>query len=497
MPSSVRTSIDEDAPTRPIRARARAPGPRRLAIAPILALLLLVNLATGSLFQLPLNRLVEQVLCREYYGTHDPSVDPSKGINEELCKVDEVQKGLAWIVGMMETGWILGDFIMTIPLGFLAEKYGRKVILWLNIAPRIFMLSWTIIVGCSGLSPKVLIIGPILSVFGGDCVFNSMTYYLASSLTDDYVLRATYFSWMSSVSYVVSFCGPALAGFLMTVKLLLPFWLGVFLLLLAVPIVSILPNLASPTTLNEDDDEQRQPLVSSPTLKARNSSASLMTPIVERIRVLISTVRSRNLVFLLGSFFLTSLASSDTKLLAQYISKRYHWTFASSGYLLSAKAVVNFILLTVIVPGVVTSRRSADHLQSRALSDRANIRYARICLVISVLGALAIALAATIPFLVGSLMLYALGSALPVFTLGLLKSPSVSPRDGDEPEGDSEMHVFSIVMMVKTLGSLVGAPLMAALWVRGIQTSTLGVPYFVSAALYSATIGVFQGISLG
>ncbi|KAI1630831.1 major facilitator superfamily domain-containing protein [Biscogniauxia mediterranea] len=486
MPSPVGSPINAGAPT-------RTSASRRLAIAPVLVLLLLVNLATGSLFQLPLTRLVEQSLCREYYGTRDPSIDPSKGISEELCKVDEVQKGLAWIIGVMETCWILGDFIMTIPLGFLAEKYGRKAILWLNLTPRIFMLSWTIVVGFFGLSPKALVVGPILSVLGGDCVFNSMTYYLASSLTDDYVLRATYFSWMSSVSYVVSFCGPALAGFLMTAKLLLPFWIGAVLLILAVPTILMLPNPAALTLLNEDD-EQRQPLVSSPTLKARNARASLMAPILERIRTLISTVRSRNLAFLLVSFFLTSLASSDTKLLAQYISKRYHWTFASAGYLLSAKAIVNFILLTVIVPGVVTSRRTVDHLQSRALSDRANIRYAHICLAVSVLGALAIALAATIPFLVGSLMLYALGSALPVFTLGLLKSPSVSPREVDEQD-DDQTHIFSIVMMVKTLGSLVGAPLMAALWVHGIQTSTLGVPYFVSAALYSATIGVFQGIS--
>ncbi|KAI1495713.1 major facilitator superfamily domain-containing protein [Biscogniauxia marginata] len=487
MPSPVRTPVNDDVPIRTLESR-------RLAIAPLLVLLLLVNLATGSLFQLPLNRLVEQSLCREYYGAHDPSVDPSKGISEELCKVDEVQQGLAWIAGVMETCWILGDFVMTIPLGFLAEKYGRKAVLWLNLVPRIFMISWTMIVGYSELSPKAMIVGPILSVLGGDCVFNSMTYYLASSLTDDYVLRATYFSWMSSVSYVVSFCGPALAGFLMTVKLLLPFWLGGFLLLLAIPTISMLP---SPTTpILTQHDEQRQPLMSSPVLKARVSGNSLITPILERVSTLVSTIRSRNLVFLLMSFFLSSLASSDTKLLTQYISKRYHWTFASSGYLLSAKAVVNFVLLTIIVPGVVMSRRSSDHLQSRSLSDRANIRYARMCLIISVVGAFAIALAATVPFLVVSLMVYALGSALPVFTLGLLKSPSVSPQDENETS-DLETHIFSIVMMVKTLGSLVGAPLMAALWVWGIQTSTLGVPYFVSAALYSATACVFQGIKVG
>ncbi len=36
----------------------------------------------------------------------------------------------------------------------------------------------------------------------------------------------------------------------------------------------------------------------------------------------------KNFQILLCSFFLTALASSDTKLLVQYISKRYEWTFA-------------------------------------------------------------------------------------------------------------------------------------------------------------------------
>ena len=71
---------------------------------------------------------------------------------------------------------------------------------------------------------------------------------------------------------------------------------------------------------------------------------------------------------------LTALASSDTKLLIQYIPKRYEWTFAEVGidlsgcpklayaaflgrirYLLSEKALVNIALLTVIVPCIIRS----------------------------------------------------------------------------------------------------------------------------------------------
>lgn len=79
---------------------------------------------------------------------------------------------------------------MTIPLGFLAEKYGQKAVLWLNLIPRVFTIAWALMVGFQDTVPLAAIVaGPILSVLGGDCVFNSITYALAASLTDDYVTR--------------------------------------------------------------------------------------------------------------------------------------------------------------------------------------------------------------------------------------------------------------------------------------------------------------------
>lgn len=72
--------------------------------------------------------------------------------------------------------------------------------------------------------------------------------------------------------------------------------------------------------------------------------------------------------------------------------------------------------------------------------------------------------------------MYALGSALPVFTMSLVKSPLIA-------QPNSDIQDFSIVMLTKTLGSLVGAPLMTVLWVHAIKLGGvgLGLPYFVSA----------------
>ncbi|KAI0516893.1 major facilitator superfamily domain-containing protein [Xylaria bambusicola] len=456
---------------------------RRYAIWLVLFLLLLVNLTNG-ISNIPLNRLLERRLCRAYY-------DADHDVDEQLCKVDSVQQDLAWIMGSFETLWVVGDFVMTIPLTFLSEKYGRSRILLLNLVPRLFMLFWTLSISYfeDYLPPRAAIAGASLSVLGGDTVFNSLIYGLAAKLTDDGITRAIYFSRMTALTSVVGFLSPAIAAAAMTIKLSLPFWLGTVFLLLALPTVLLLPVEDKPP---DEPNEARRPLISSPTLKAQASRTSLVASVVDRVHFLISAVGNFQLALLLLSMFLTSLASADTKLLAQYISKRYHWTFASAGYLLSAKAVVNFVLLTFVVPVFLTAHGNA----SQSLSDSANIRYTRFCLVSSVLGALAIGLSSFIWELVPSLVVYALGVPLSIFTLSLANSPNMwACESSSEAEtSNPQSHIFSIIMMVKTLGSLIGAPLMAALWYKGIQSSLYGSPYIVSSLIYLAAWGVFWNI---
>jgi hypothetical protein len=70
---------------------------------PLLLLLVLVNLS-NVLYTLPLNRVIEFRLCQEHYELHNPaSILPDGTIPEKLCKIDEVQKKLAWLQGIMET----------------------------------------------------------------------------------------------------------------------------------------------------------------------------------------------------------------------------------------------------------------------------------------------------------------------------------------------------------------------------------------------------------
>ncbi|KAH8710186.1 major facilitator superfamily domain-containing protein [Phaeosphaeriaceae sp. PMI808] len=457
---------------------------------PLLVLLILVNLST-VLYTLPLNRVIELRLCEEYYALHNPDAIPphNSPIPEKLCKIDEVQRRLAWLQGIMETTLVVCDFVVTLPFSFVAEKWGVRALLWCNLVPRIFMSVWAIAVGHFHhlLSSQAIVAGPFLAVMGGDCVFQSTVFTLTSGLAQEYVERASYFSYISSTSYVVSFLGPTLASFTMSKNLWLPFWINIALLVCAVPIISLLPRtqmapISTIATPNAEDEAD-------PLLEEQNVSVSKYSNAFERhdsiFQSVIHAVRRmsrmmtgrRNFQVLLVSFFLTALASSDTKLLVQYISKRYEWTFAQAGYMLSAKAIVNFTLLAIVVPRLIKSSMTSKAVHGSEI--RLNYMGAQTSILVSVVGVLCVALAFKFWMLLAALIIYALGSALPVFTMSLVKSPLITLVDSDSQD-------MSIVMLTKTLGSLVGAPLMTILWVHAIKFGgiLLGFPYFVSACIY-------------
>jgi hypothetical protein len=154
------------------------------------------------------------------------------------------------------------------------------------------------------------------------------------------VFRASYFSYVSSTSYVVSFMGPSLASITMSRNLWLPFWINLALLACAVPTVRMLPmtrdllNITSTSGVDGASEEAGPLLEERVTSPDRYASAFQAHPgiycsIVHAVRTMKCLVTGRrNFQILLCSFFLTALASSDTKLLVQYISKRYEWTFA-------------------------------------------------------------------------------------------------------------------------------------------------------------------------
>jgi hypothetical protein len=145
----------------------------------------------------------------------------------------------------------------------------------------------------------------------------------------------------------------------MTRNLWLPFWIGICLLILTLPIIFILPPSNTSPRSSANVGTEHQPLLreNSEYIKQPNRETflgSYLWPTIQVMKTLRSQLADRSNFRLLVAVFLTaSLASCNTPILPQYISKRYGWTFAEAGYLLSIKAAVNIVLLTLVVPEVI------------------------------------------------------------------------------------------------------------------------------------------------
>lgn len=66
-----------------------------------------------------------------------------------------------------------------------------------------------------------------------------------------------------------------------------------------------------------------------------------------------------------------------------------------------------------------------------------------------------------------------------------------SQRPSESRHPSSAQQDYSVVMLVKTVGSLVGAPVMTLAWVKGIGLggAALGLPYFLSAVSANLAYG--------
>ncbi|KAF2021711.1 hypothetical protein BU24DRAFT_457664 [Aaosphaeria arxii CBS 175.79] len=99
----------------------------------------------------PALRLFELCMCRNYYRTQDLlNIGHDCNVLESLCKVAPVQQEVAFIDSML---FAIALDIFTISLGIVADQYGRKIVLGLNLASKVL---FHLIIGMLGYFPDVL-----------------------------------------------------------------------------------------------------------------------------------------------------------------------------------------------------------------------------------------------------------------------------------------------------------------------------------------------------
>lgn len=92
--------------------------PEKASVTHILYFITFIASYAGGFFELPLTRLIEDLLCHDYYDV-ESSTQP---IDESLCKEDPIQKQLAYLLAVLSTLYSIVAFVAAFPWGIAADK---------------------------------------------------------------------------------------------------------------------------------------------------------------------------------------------------------------------------------------------------------------------------------------------------------------------------------------------------------------------------------------
>ena len=99
------------------RAVPRAQEPSTIVF--ILCLSIFLSSASGGFQNMPMTRIFEDILCRQYYDQIHSHNEP---IDEEMCKVDAIQSRLAYLFAIMNSLNAGVSVVAALPWGIAADK---------------------------------------------------------------------------------------------------------------------------------------------------------------------------------------------------------------------------------------------------------------------------------------------------------------------------------------------------------------------------------------
>ncbi|TIC99773.1 Efflux pump ustT [Colletotrichum higginsianum] len=452
----------------PFRVRS----PRAIIL--MLALLKFALTCKGMLLMMPLMRLVEDDICHKHYGR-----DPSELIPEMECKVDEVQKDLAWLGGWQSLIGAVVNMLVAFPYGVLSDRIGRKAGMLLAYVGTVFAFSWSpfILARFPGLNIYVLFLGSTFFLIGGGIVvvFNNI-YAMAADVSTEKD-RASNFVFLSVGAVAGGLLGPVTSGFLMErygpwvpIRLVFVFTPSVFLIMLLLPETlrggkasSSLSPPPSPDGPNKQQQQQQQVSFSD---AVREGLAHGLSELRESISIL----RNRNILLCLVPPLISSpLAAAQMHTLPQYISKNFGWTLAQTSFLLSPLGLGHLGILLVLPWISTVIVNPAGRFRRTGFGKDALLAKASYMMIAG--GALIEALSRDIVvFLVG----------LVVGTLGSASGPLTRAMITEFVSTEHTSRLYALTSMVDTLGSPLGGPVLAWAFSVGLEKKGgwKGLPWF-------------------
>ena len=460
--------------------------------------------------EVPLIRLFEIAICDRYFH--------AEAIDEKSCKLPRIQNDLAIVVGWRFCFDALPILLTAIFYGRLADKHGRRLVLFLSCLGLVCSLVWIVVVCYANQvlpiklvwvsSAFLLVVSPSdrLSMIllrhelticvqgGGQRIAKSMVFVILADILEQ-PERTRYMYLLASIPHLTTLVAPLSANLFMRINIWIPFAIAVVCLILsffviwAMPESLILhpvdttPHIASvDSTSTLLDDDQRSSLEeASPQNTAeqdsvvKTASDKSWSQTSADIRALI---RVSGLPLCLALSFLRPIAIVSRAFVYQHASETFGWPMSSTTWLRFAQATSSSLATLVLLPLI------SAYLGQRAFrAKRLDLNAIRLSLLITSVGFAIIWRSGASWVLLVGLFVCGLGEGFEPSVKGLATSLIGS---------SSNARLLTLVTGLEVTAKLIGGPLMARLFSIGRDEGhgSDGICFLASAVALLLLAGV-------
>lgn len=281
---------------------------------------------------------------------------------------------------------------------------------------------------------------------------------------------------MAFASLAGASVGPAMSSALM--EIFSPWTsalVGFFAMLIGPSMLVFIPDTFHPSK----QDPSTEPDLAGVEGTQRKPLKSHIAQSLRLLRGSLTLFYSPSIVLVLATFLTRMLEILATsQFLAQYVSKRFQWPLAKTGYLITIRSIIHMVVLLVVLPVL---SNVLLRWQQPTVKD---LTLARISAALAAVGALAMA-SSEIGLVVFGLMVESLGPGLSPLCRSLATSFVVS-------QDTSKLN--TVIGIVETIGSLFAGPMLAWLFELGMKREglLLGLPYFgLAGSFLLCLVGLF------
>ncbi|KAK4219174.1 major facilitator superfamily domain-containing protein [Rhypophila decipiens] len=433
---------------------------------------------------------------------------------------------------------LLPGLVMAVPMGLLADKHGRTVVMALSMAGMTLGYGFSILV-CSvpdffGGSLRWTWAGSVFNFLGGGMtVFSAMVFSMLADVSGEGE-RSTAFSYLTAGMHAGAIIAPPATYWLMKVG---GDWTSVYVGL-SILVLAIIFALCLPETLRSrpSEEEALPPFSSNGAIKpGLGKPKDLLLPKMKtglrQFRDFLKLFHT-NLILLMTSILLTTFGRDAQTVLMQYVTVKFGWSWSEAGLIQSIQSITTLTLLTALLPLASYFLLKYRHILPPIIvriqgPQSRDLTLARVSILLQTLGAFLTGFSPSAGVLVPSVILSSLGTGFNILVRGLMttmllssssssEGPSYTslspsnggPDDDDEPpaqraervKGDDiegkDSHIAllnSSIAWVETAGAMIATPLLAGSFRLGLSWAGIwtGLPFFLAGCLFAfATVVV-------